>query len=342
MRTALVPLLLLLLGACATHSDQGRQRTIASSEVGTAYSEVEMQARLALTPETRCEEDDCIATQAFRTRVERLGERVGDGAYRLAFERDLPVPSFLVTVPGKDDIGTLSNASGSIVVFDGLRGLRLSDALLAFLIAREMGHVLARHHEENSATSIGISVAVSLLFPMTNILRGVEAAYATAATTASLASTAVSFAGSRIVRGLYRAEQQREADVYALAILGHAGWSPYEVSAALHAATPLLIGEGWMAELRETMLWLEQVAIGPPYPPPPEAEAPLVLTPLPLEEIPLVELVFVDLTRVMPVPAAKPALLPPCTPRLKKAGKPCDVKRATTKKRPGTRRGQRR
>lgn len=256
---------------------------VAPAEISAAYSAVEMQATLAVTPDTRCVDDECIAAQAFRTQVQHVAERVSDGAYRLAFESNLPAPSFLVTVPGKDDIGTLSSAAGSIVVFDGLRSLQPQEALLAFLIAREMGHVLARHHEENSATSIGISIAVSLLFPMANILRGAEAAYATAATTASLASTAVSMAGSRIVRGIYRAEQQREADIYALTILAHAGWTAFEVAEALQATMPLIIGEGWMAELRESKRWLDQVAVGPPLPP---APIPAVL-PAPVEPEPM-------------------------------------------------------
>lgn len=278
-----VPALALLLGACATRVEQGRERVVAAGEIGAAYSEVETRARLAVTPDSRCDDDECIAVQAFRTDVARIAERVADGAYALAFEQAIVPPSFYVEVPGKDDIGTLSTASGRIIVFDGLRKLRLAEPVLAFLIAREMGHVLAKHHEENSALSIGVSVAVTLLFPMVNVLRGAEAAYAAATTTASLLSSAVSFAGSRIVRGLYREEQQREADVYALNIIVSAGWTPFEVASGLHALAPLLVDAGWMAELRVTLAWLDQIAVGPPFNPvTPETEAvlpPEVLAP---------------------------------------------------------------
>lgn len=270
MRTLILPICLLLsgwgFGGCATTSEQGRTRMLAPREIGAVYSGIEMQARLAVSPETGCPLDDCLAVDHFRARVMDLAERVATAAYRLAGERDLDVPHFVVAVPGKDDVGTLSNASGNIVVFDGLRGIPLADAALAFLIAREMGHVLGQHHEENSALSLTVSVAVALLFPMTNILRGVETAYTATAASASLASTAVSLAGSRILRRLYRSNQLREADQYALEILVRAGWQPREVADALYQSASHIGDDGWLAELQETRKWLDAIVSGPPMP----------------------------------------------------------------------------
>lgn len=255
-----------------------QERPALPADLGAAYSEFELRAKLAVTPDARCDDDECIAVQAFRTQVRDVGQRISDGAYSFAFESNLQVPSFLITVPGKNDIGTISSATGEIVVFDGLHSLRPQDPLLAFLIAREMGHILAGHHVENSGISIGVSIAVSLIFPVANLLRGVEVA--AAATTTSLASTAVSMAGSRIIRNHYRSEQQREANELALSILTHAGWSAFDVAEALQAAMPLVIGEGWMAELRESRHWLDQIAVGPPLPPAP----PVTALPTPVEE----------------------------------------------------------
>ena len=321
-----VILFFLFLGGCATHSEQGRQRALAPQEVGAVYSGVEMQARLAMTPEVLCEEDDCISAQAFRTRVLDLGERVGDAAYSLAFERDLPVPGFLITVPPKDDIGTLSNASGEIVLFGGIRDLRLTDAALAFVLAREMGHILARHHEENTAMSIGVSVAVTLLFPVAGVLRSAEVAYAAAATT-SLASSAVSFAGTRILRSIYRAEQVKEADAYALEIIALAGFTPYEVAAGLHAAAPMFLGDGWMEELRDSVARLDLIAVGPPYLPIVEDAAEptplLILPPLAAEEIAERRLVFVDLTALDLPQEGMKAAATVCKPTQKKADRSC-------------------
>ncbi len=235
---------------------------IAPTEVGVAYSEVEAQARLVLTPDVNCQEIDCASIDAFRVQMLEIGERLDKAAYKLALELNLPPPHFNVTVPGKHDIGTLSTASGNIIVFDGLHEFEFQEPALAFLIAREMGHVLSRHHEENSATNLSISLVVALVFPVAQLIRGAEAAYVAASTT-SLASSAASFAGSRIVKGLYRSDQQREADAMALRILAYADWTPFDVANALQMTLPRLSGEGWVSELIESKLWLDQITIGP-------------------------------------------------------------------------------
>lgn len=252
-----------LIGGCATRSESGRSRVVAPNEVGVVYSEVETQARLVVTPDAACVEMDCAAEAAFRLRVALLAERLQKGAYKVAVESNLTPARFSVSVPGKDDIGTLSTAAGNILVFDGLREFSFPDAALGFLIAREMGHVLARHHEENSATSLSVSVAVALLFPMAQVLRSAETAYTAATATTSLLGSAASFAGARIVKGLYRADQRQEADVLALRILMQSGWTAFEVAHTLDAAMPRFSTVAWMLELQESKRWLDQMAIGP-------------------------------------------------------------------------------
>lgn len=280
----------LLLAACATTTEGGRTRVMAPTEVGTVYSEVEVQTRLALTPDVNCRDSACPEAEAFRLRVQEMGERLGDAAYKVALEMNLPPPRFNIVVPGKEDIGTLSTAAGNIIVFDGLRELDFCDPALAFLIAREMGHILAQHHEENSATNIGISLAVTLFFPMANLLRGAEAAFAAASTT-SLATSAASFAGARIVKGIYRSDQQREADLIALRILAPFGWTPFVLVHALEPVVPESGAEGWLEELQESRHWLDRLAVGPlPLPTevvaevvsPPAEDVPVVIMPEPL------------------------------------------------------------
>ncbi|MDP1524832.1 MAG: M48 family metalloprotease [Rhodocyclaceae bacterium] len=246
----------LLLGGCATSPDSKRTRLVVPRDLGAIYSDVEMQARLAFVSEAPlCQPLDCTATDEFRGRVRRLTERLMPAALQLAREEKTGIPRMTVTVPSKSDIGTMSSASGSIVVFDGLRLLELSDPALAFVIAREIGHVIGEHHEENTATGIAVSVTVALLFPLAGILQGVEAAYAAS----TLASTATSFAGARVVRAFYEEDQRREADAYALTILTHAGWRAHEVAHAIREATPRLVGAGWMAELRDSQRWLDEI-----------------------------------------------------------------------------------
>jgi hypothetical protein len=267
------------MGGCAATQDSGRERLLVPSEVGSVYSEVELQANLALIADSNCRGKECDAAVVFRSRVERLGKRLGAAAGALAVDSGLAVPRFGIAVPGKGDIGTLSSASGNIVVFDGVRTLELSDPALAFLIAREMGHVIAKHHEENTATGLAVSVAVAILFPVTGLLQGVEAAY----TASTLATTATSFAGARIVRNFYEDEQQREADSLAMLILARAGWAPHDVAFALYGASPRLAGDGWLAELRGSQRWLDAIVAGPMPEAPPDRVAALAVVDLPHE-----------------------------------------------------------
>lgn len=247
------------LGGLATPAFAERQRLVVPSEIGTVYSEAELQARLAFIPPSICPPEDCDSAEAFRERVGQLGQRLLPGAIQLAEEQGIDIPLITVTAPGKDDIGTASSAAGNIIVFDGVRALALPDAALAFVIAREMGHVIAKHHEENTATGLAVSLAVSVLFPVVGLMQGVEMAYA--ATT--IASTATSFAGARIVRSLYEEDHRYEADGYALLILARTGWTPEAVADALREAAGRLDGDGWLADLRTSQHWLDGIVMGP-------------------------------------------------------------------------------
>lgn len=253
----------LFLAGCAGSHENSRPRLVAPREIGIVYSEVETQARLAIAPTETCHYFDCQMPAAFRQRVLKLGHQLEPAAYKLALEMNLTPPRFDIVVPGKNDIGSLSTAAGGIILFDGLRQFDFDDPALAFLIAREMGHILAQHHEENSATSLSISVAFALLFPVAQMMRSAEAAYAAAASTTSLASSAASFAGATIVKGIYRSDQQQEADILALRILAHGGWSSFEVAQALELSMPLLGHEGWMGELQLTKRWVDRMTFGP-------------------------------------------------------------------------------
>lgn len=263
-RTFLLPLCL-MLGGCSTTSDYGRTRFVAPQSVGIAYSEVEMQAQLALSADASCAGKDCEAAAAFRREVRQVGARLVKAAKELEPELNTSVPSFHIWVPAKSDQGTLSSAAGSVAVFDGLREVGFDEAALAFFVAREMGHVLGRHHEENSAVNVFVSVAVALVLPVANLIRG--AAAAVPATTAMTATTTVaSMAGSHILKGFYKPDQLREADMLALRIMVRAGWTPAEVADALQAAEPRIKDEGWMSELRISKARLDQITMGPPWP----------------------------------------------------------------------------
>lgn len=247
-----------------TTSGSGRTQVVAPQEIGIAYSETELQGRLLFTAEHYCDGRECEEAASFRREVRLLAERLGRAARQLAPELELPPPRFHVSVPSKNELGTLSSAAGSVVVFDGLRQVGFEEPALAFLVAREMGHVMSRHHEENSAANVIVSVAAALLLPVGNLLRGAAAVLPTTGGTTA-ATTVASMAGSSIVKGMYRPDQLREADHIALRLMIKAGWTPIQVADALHAATPRLTDQGWMAELLASKARLDQITMGPPW-----------------------------------------------------------------------------
>lgn len=277
--TALILVSALALGACATTTTEGgRSRFVAPRQLAEAYSEVELLTLLAVTPDAPCSDADCEAHRAFRNQVKRLGARLANASREIRHELKGAHPGFIFLVPQKGEIGTLSSASGSIIVFDGLRSLGLEDPALAFLLAREMGHVINRHHDENSATNIAVSVAATLVLPMAALLRGTAftvSALTSTSTAATVATTAASVAGARAIKAIYRPEQLREADRVALKIVNQAGWSTFDVAESLLRANHRLGDDGWMAELQDSIALLKGVAGIPEwaYLPSPVAEA---------------------------------------------------------------------
>lgn len=278
------------LGGCATTSGEGgRSRFVAPRQLAEAYSEVELRTLLAVTPDAPCSDTDCEAHTVFRHQTKRIGTRLSTAAREIREELKGPQPGFIFLVPQKSEFGTLSSASGSIIVFDGLRTLELEEPALAFLIAREMGHVISRHHDENSATSIAVSVAVALVMPMAAVLRGAAATLSTltsGSVAATAATTAASVAGARAVKSIYRPEQLREADLAALKILNQAGWPTPDVAESLLRASNRLGDEGWMGELQTSVSLIKEISgiTELAYVPPSVAEAGPLAAELPVED----------------------------------------------------------
>lgn len=275
LQKRLFPLILpILLAACAT-TERGRAQLVAPDGVGAVYSEIDLRTRLALTAERSCAENVCETATAFRRQVEAVGADLARAAQEAYPELSQRVPRFEFVVPAKEQVGTLSNASGTVVVLDGLSELALDDAALAFVIAREMGHVIGRHHDENSAMSIIASIVAQLVFPVANILRGAAAAIPMTTTTA-LTATAASMVGSRVLRAVNRPDQLDEADAIALRLLTHSGRNLEEVGRSVDKAALKLaiIGEeGWILEFMQSKARLDQLGCGQPALPLPEAVA---------------------------------------------------------------------
>ena len=123
------------------------------------------------------------------------------------------IGKFDVFVADSKDMAALSSATGRIALNAGLADLKPTDDWLAFVLAREMGHVIAGHHASNSAASIATSVLMNLIIPGSGLLR-----------------SAVSFAGSQIASASGRERQNLEADEIALKLLEAAGYAPKELA----------------------------------------------------------------------------------------------------------------
>lgn len=276
--------MLLFITACAT-SPEGRTQLVAPAPLqgfSAVYSEFDMHLQLVTAADAPvCQEEQCIADRAFDQRILALGRRLAIAAFRQHADLYLRFPRFEFIVADKAEPGTASSAGGTVMVFRGLQRINLDDAVLAFLLAREMSHVIAGHHDENVAASVLVAVAAQILFPALNIgglfAGGAASAAAGSAVGATALTSAASFLGSRAVRASYRPQQVREAEVMAMKLMAASGWEGNEVSDKLESLHPSLSEEtAWSRELRESALSIASQMQGPPLPESDEAGSQIV------------------------------------------------------------------
>ena len=288
-RSLLCVFLSLLTVACAT-SPEGRTQLVAPAPLqgfSAVYSEFDLRLQLVTaTDAPACSEAECIADRAFDQRILAIGRRLAEVAYRQHPDLHLRFPRFEFVVADKLDPGAASSAAGTVVIYRGVRRLELDDAALAFVLAREMSHVIGGHHDENVTTSILVGLAAQLLFPVLNIpaLFSGGAATTAAATTAAgsavtttAVASAASFAGSRALRATFRPQHVQEAEAMAMKLLADGGWDGREVSEQLQALRPGLPDEpGWTVELRESVGRIASLMQGPQLPDPATAHDQMV------------------------------------------------------------------
>ncbi|MDD5299906.1 MAG: AMIN domain-containing protein [Gallionella sp.] len=243
------------LAACAS-SPNGRMQMAAPTSVSAVYSEMDMHLSLVTEANTGapCAGAECELDRAFDQKILRLGTSLAQSAFATYPDLTRQFGKFEFIIAEKSNPGSVSSAAGTVVIFRGVQKLNLGDETLAFLIAREMGHVIGRHHEENSATSILFSVLASVLMPMSNLISGSSAAMAQTASTSSAASTAAasaaSFIGSKITISSHKIEQLREADAIAMNLLERLGWNRNDIAGALVASTRIMGDDSWSKDLR--------------------------------------------------------------------------------------------
>lgn len=249
-----------VLGACAGTAPGGRTQLTAPTPVSSLYSSIDMNFQLATaTPiAAPCTGLQCEADKVFERQVTRLGAHLAQTAFDVDPELKERIPEFRFAVAEKGEAGSASDASGSIVVFRGIRESRPDEAALAYLIAREMGCVIARHHDEKSATTVLTTVLAQLLVPALSSLTG---------GLAFMATSAASMMGTRAITASTMDDRSREADAIALKLLSRLGWSSPEVGASLSKYARSLGDDSWSQEVRDSATRLAKR----------EEKAPLVL-----------------------------------------------------------------
>ena len=191
----------------------------------------------------------------------RIAESLQAAARGLYADKMKTLRGFDVYIADSKDAETLSSATGKIALYGGIAQLKPADDWLAFVIAREMGHVLADHHDQNSAASILTSVIMNLIIPGSSLIK-----------------TALSFAGSQAAAASGGEKQTQEADEIALKLLEAAGYSSRTVMLNL-AQGPLderLGTSSWADSLRlSARTLIARLNAAAPTPAPPFPSAPV-------------------------------------------------------------------
>ena len=280
MRAIVLPLLAAsLISGCSSSPHTGRSQLTMPQTVSAAYSEVNLRLRLISfsTEEAACPGANCASVESFERNVARIANRLAGKAFELHPDLRERFDRFEFIIADKAEPGSASAAAGTVAIFRGVRALDLSDAALALVIAREMGHVISRHHDENTATSILVSIATQILLPFTGVMRalpfvpGLSAVTQTAAPAAASASiaataTAASFVGSRVVIATYRPQQLLEADTAAMHLLAATGYNPRRAADDLRVAADKLDKDGWGGDVRLSVANIEGQLQGPALP----------------------------------------------------------------------------
>lgn len=151
--------------------------------------------------------EQAAANAAFAAQVKRIAASL-ESAAKIAYPEAMArIGAFDVYIGESDELGTMSSGSGRIAINGGIAKLNPTDDWLAFVIAREMGHVVAGHHDSNSGASIVVSLLMNLVVPGSGLIK-----------------SAIAFAGSQIAAGSKHDKQLVEADAAAVKLLDGAGY----------------------------------------------------------------------------------------------------------------------
>jgi Zn-dependent protease with chaperone function len=235
----------------------------------------------------------------FQQQVTRIALGLQNAARNLYPDQMKHVGGFDVYVGNSQDLSTMSSGTGKIAINAGFAKLNPTDDWMAFVIAREMGHVVAGHHDNNAGASIVVSVLMNFIIPGSGLIK-----------------TALSFAGSQLAAESGRDKQAKEADEVALKLLEAAGYTKQSVALNLRL-NPLgedVAKNSWSATFRTSAARLTGIPAAAPTAPAATAVAELVpaLPPQTAAALPAVLPVSVPAARWQPeeLVRARPSGLP--------------------------------
>lgn len=241
---------LLGMSGCATAPNQERTRML-DMPLASTHADLSFSMSTGARQYAACEGDsgcptaaDRDAAQRFALQVARVAAVLQNGAQRLFPNLAQRVPGmvgsqFDVHVVEGDQPGSASSANGRIALTAALGAHMPYDDWMAFVIAREMGHVIARHHEENSASSIVTSVLMNILIPGSSLLKSL-----------------LSAGGAEIAARSKQEVQALEADLIALELLQEAGFRMRDIYLTL-LLDPVQLDDGpWSTSFRNSSRYL--------------------------------------------------------------------------------------
>lgn len=185
---------------------------------------------------------------AFHEQVRRISANLQAAARNLYPEQMKRIGAFTVYVGDSENLSTMSSGTGKVAINAGFSKLKPADDWMAFAIAREMGHVLAGHHDNNSGASLAVSLLMNVVVPGSGLIKSV-----------------ISFAGSQIASSTGHGRQVGEADEVALKLLEAAGYPRKSVALNLRLAP--LAGEyttSWAKDFRASAARLTGVPMQAP------------------------------------------------------------------------------
>lgn len=229
---------------CAS-SPLGQRTRVVELPLAAAQADLEFALRTEARSELMCKiERHCPdpvpsdAQRQFAGQVQRVGSALAVGALARypAWVARLPGRSggpFSIALVTGDGAASMSSADGRIAVNAALAEHAPDDRVVAFILAREMSHVLARHHAENASTGFFVSAFLNAVLPGSGIVKALLAA-----------------GGSRLATVRNAPAQAREADTMARELLTASGYRLRDVATSVAAARWPEDGDLWSAQFK--------------------------------------------------------------------------------------------